>query len=900
MKRDPLDEQQKNEPIDTIRLTEKKRRQLHERILKAGKDVAPDPGKATHARSPVFLRKTTWQRTALTVGAALCAAWIGTSIFGSLQIFPHWGDRSSGDFSILSSAPGSRSSEATLSDPDENTGQSTSDLTPSTDSTPSSADSSPKPTAGQIKASVPSWYAPGSLSLMTLVHPNAYLGIPDTRSSATGGSFQRLSSSPTGPVNVGLSLGVARTTSPIVRLSSAAIVSRNLSLPAGMVSDPNRTRWADYVTLASAQTYPDESGLYFHLPDSRIIRFFYEAKAVLSKASKIPSGGYIQLLHSDPSTGHAIVEVRSASHATVGAFYFNYYDKRVAALPVEVVNSTFTISPDGHNLAMNLTDSQGMTELMLLDLSRKSPALTCVTDGRNGSFRPSERLFFTESGKYLVYGTADDTGNFFDANNVPYLAVYDIAKKNTIRTSGHFIRSIRDDAFLVLEKDGKGMVVRSDTGADAAGSLNLESWEAQRIQIDMVKIKGGAFRQTATKIPLFGIDSPALSFKEAGAVLVSGPYLYAYVAGSNVIQCLHTGTGDSFDIPIDMSFVNEIRGLKAKGLEATFYFTLSRDRSLLLLQYTAQAYQDEQAFGPYDMNDGFWEEFLASEDLSGLKDYVDGGNDLKLGEEYGESNPYVGTKRFYIVAGDGYTSLIAVSETDFKIAVEDYRDRSFTLYRAVNTEAWFAPPQLYDVTGDNPSIPVSSFRKRLSPSVTAQSSRERYAGLPRLAPYYDYADFYTAGALDPEKIRLWRLRPELADAAFSIRAGIADVASYVDGERFGSFITDREMLATLLTEIAALPGMKPLSDERAGLIRFPALGSSYWTGKERMEYYLSISAERRLSNAQYEVYGMHMGMDSEGRYYLYTQAGYWFLTKAQHDRLFTLCRTLHQAATLNP
>ncbi|MHB1455214.1 MAG: hypothetical protein ACYCYM_14855 [Saccharofermentanales bacterium] len=742
----------------------------------------------------------------------------------------------------------------------------------------------PKPTAGQAKTAVPSWYAPGRLSLLTLTHPNPSLATRDPLPSAASGTVRRLSFAQTAPA--------------ITRLSSAAVQSRSLSLPAGAVADPNRTRWADYVTLSSVKAYPDEDGLYFYMPDSRIIRFSYEAKAALAKASKIPSGGYIQLLYSDPSTGHAIIEVRSAAHVSTGAFYFNYNTKRTAALPLEVVNSTFTVSPNGHMLAMTITNSNSRSELVMLDLSQASPVLISITDGTGDSFKPSERFFFTDSGKYLVYGTADDTGRFFDDGNTPFLAVYNIAKRSAVRVSGHFVRSIRDDAYLVLEIGGKGIVVRSDTGVDVTGSVTLEAWESMRIQIGSVKIKGGAYRQTASEVSLFGFDSPALSYKEAGAAYASGPYLYIYNTGSDAILCLHIGTGSSFKVPVDAGFVNEVKGLKAKGLEATFYFSLSRDRTSLLLQYTASRYQDEEAFGPYYMNDGFWRAFLQSEDLQDLKDYVEGGKNLKLGEDF-ESNPYENTKRFYIVEGDGYTSLIAVSETDFKVAVEDYRDRTFTLYRAVNTEAWFAPPSLYDVTGDDPSIPTSSFRKRLPSSASAQTSRGLYADLTKLEPYYDYADFYRSGVLDPEKIRLWQLRPELADYEVSAHAGIADVDSQVDGAVFGYPIYDREPLAELFAEIVALSGFRLISDQFNGTARFPAIGSSYWTGKECMEYMVSLDADRRLSSRRIGVYEMNLGMNIEGRYYLYTHAGYCYLTKAQHDRLAALCKVIHEAAAAN-
>jgi hypothetical protein len=805
----------------------------------------------------------------------------GVAVVTTIGVLLFWGRKELPQHSGLSSVS---LTSSTASEHSASEAASIAEISESSDMSSSVAPTvggDPKPTNIPAKATVPSWYAPGRLSLLTLTHPNPYLAVPDLHPTVALNTIQRLSLRQTSPA--------------ITRLSSVAFQSRSLSLPEGATADPNRTRWADYVTLSSVQAYPGEDGLYYHIPDAKVIRFSYEAKAALSKASNIPSGGYIQLLYSDPSTGHAIVEVRSANHTTAGAFHFNYYSKRASTLPTEIVNSTYTVSPDGQLLAMNITNSQSRNELVMLDLSKDLPALSSITDGTGDSYKPSERLFFTDGGKLLIYGTADDDGNFFDDDNIPYLAVFDIAKRSTVRVNGHFVRSIRDDAYLVLERGGKGVVVRSASAEDVTSTVKLQDWESMRIQIDAVKIKGGAFRQTASEVSLLGFTSPGLSFKEAGAAYASGPYLYIYNAGESAIRCFHIGTGSSFTVPVDGGFFNEIKGLKAKGLEATFYFSLSRDRTMLLLQYTASRFQDEQAFGPYYNNDGFWRVFRESEDLAGLKDYVEGGKNLKLGEDF-ESNPFENTKRFYIVEGDGYTSLIAVSETDFKVAVEDYRDRTFTLYRAVNTEAWFVPPAIYDVSGDDPSIPSSIFRKRLPSGTSALDTRALYADLTRLEPYYDYADFYRSGVLDSEKIRLWQLRPEQATEAISIAAGIIDPETGSDGIVVGYMIYDRGPLVELLTEIAALPGYRPVSDIYSGKVRLPQRFESLWEGKERVEYIISMSAQRKTSTQRIGIYEMSFGTASDGRYYVLTHVGYCYITKAQHDRFVTLCNGLYDEA----
>ncbi len=724
------------------------------------------------------------------------------------------------------------------------------------DISPVSQSSGIDPTAAP-KASVPSWYSPGRLAVLTLTHPNPYMysAIP---------------------------------------LSVSITSSKGMSLPSGTVADPRRTKWADYVAIASSESYPNEDGLFYDLPNSRILRFSHEAAAALTKASKLPSGGYFQFLYTDPSTGHTVVEVRTAAHDSVGAFYFNFYSKKIVQLPDGFINCTYNmISPDGNKLAMIITNDQGLSELVILDISSGTPVRISVTDGQSGKYTPTERMFFTDSGKYLIYETAGEDGGFTDKDGLPYLAVYNIKTGKTVRIKGYFVRAVREDAFIVIERGGKGCVVSSDTGDDVSASFKPEIWESIRIQLDLVKIAGGSFRQNVSGVSLFGLDAPKISVKLAGAAAVSGPYLYVYNSGAQAIKCIHTGTGSSFDVPVDSAFVKEVNGLKSKGLEADFYFNVSSDRTFILLQYTAHAKQDEAVYGPYYHNYGFWKLFLESDDISDFSEYVDEGIGIKLGEG-AEVDLFKDTSRFYIVEGEGYTSLIAVDDRSCQIAVEDYRDRTFTLYRSDNTYPWLTPPAIYDVTGDDPSIPVSSFRRRLSPSASADSSRSLYASLKRLDPYYDYADFYTAGVLDNEKIRLWQFRPEMAEPENCLQCGITDVSTAVDGCLYGYFISDRETLRDLLTEICRLPEMKPLTDKISGKVKLPEQNSELWTGKERVDFVIRMDGDCKIIPRYQQICEIMPGIDRDGRYVMQTHAGYCYMTKSQYDRIISLCRLLYK------
>lgn len=817
---------------------------------------------------PLWLRLNSRQVAFPMMAVVLIVSLLGYSIMMDKFL----GSTVPGDKSIISTSSGSQqiNSDIISDDTISGSGNFTSGSSVSVISQTS--------TVGQTKINVPSWYKPGKLSLIAVTHPNKVLlwspEIPMARFSARINllSFPKIFMS----IN-----------------KFASYQSNTVTLPDGVMADPNRTRWADYLTLSAAKSYPNEDNLYYRLSDSKIIRFSYEAKTVLSKISAIPSGGYIQLLFSDPATGHSLVEVRSSSHMTKGLYYFNINNKKTVSLPVTIVNSIYTVSPDGERLAMVLTDTEGQTELVILDMSSGNPTLVTVTDGKGANLKPSERLFFTESGKHLIFGTADEKGNFFDEKNIPFLAAYNIQSKKTIRVHGNFVRTIRDEEYFVLERVGKGVVIRSDNAADVSDSLKLEPWESVRVQIDSVQIKGGAMRSNASKVSLFGISTPSISIKEAGAVFSSGPYLYTYKSGSSSVICQHTGTGDSFTVPISSAFVKDVSGLKAKGLEATFYFMLSRDQTMLLLQYTTAKYFDTINNGPYYYNDGFWRDFLEADDLLDFKDFVDNGKDLKLGLEQGyDPENFKNINRFYVVEGEGYTSLIAISEGDCKIAVEDYRDRTFTLYRPRRTEPWYAAPELFDISGDNPSIPKSSFRKKLSPTASAEKSRELYAGLGRLEPYYDYADFYTSGNIDSEKIRLWLLRPELADESVPQFSFIFEIDQESQSGDIGYDIYDKKLLKKLLTDIIAIPGAKPISDINKGLVNLPSLGYIKNKGLTRLEYNVHININNRLFKGTANCYKMDIGIDSAGRYFLRTDACYWFLTKAQHDNLISTLKQL--------
>ena len=471
-------------------------------------------------------------------------------------------------------------------------------------------------------------------------------------------------------------------------LSSSSTSGCNTAvLPADAVINVQKSCDANFIALSSSGEYPGGTGIYYDVKNGRLLCFSSLAKSAFQNAGLLPAGGYVQTHYDDPASGDCIAEVRTSQHQTAGFYFFNLYNQKIASFPIDLnQTATMILSPAKNCFCAIATNSSGLNEIFLIDVSNTAPKKINLSNNGAIHLKVSTQASFSPSGRFLLYGACDDNGQLYDENHVMNWALYNLETQKTIRLKGNFVRFIQNDQAVILENQGVGHIFDCKTGADITSSTKLENWQKWEVRVDVNGNSNSGFTQSARLIPLFGGGSVQTPVQNTGAVFTSDEYLYYYSAGEKAITCYSTDNGERFTVPLDEAFLREIQAIDQTATRIVYYIGMSGDKRKLLLFYSTEpkpagGNSGAEDPGAADSEIGFSDRdmtllFLQVSSLAEMKDFVDLNKDLKLGGLYDPAvNPYKNIDRYYIVQGEGYTSLIQFSEANFAlVAVEDYRD----------------------------------------------------------------------------------------------------------------------------------------------------------------------------------------------------------------------------------
>ena len=465
--------------------------------------------------------------------------------------------------------------------------------------------------------------------------------------------------------------------------------------------------------------------------------------------------------------------------------------------------------------------------------------------------------------------------------------------KTTKQFRGNLVNFINEDSAIVVQTKDGGVVYDPSTGEDITGKIELKNWQKYRVRIT----HGGdhiiGFKKSATLLPLFDEKEEIMPIKKVDVIATAKEYIYYYNNGEDYITCYSIENGKSFRVAVDQSFLKEAEGIDKTEGRVIYGLGLSRDETKLLLYYTIDTVE---YFGSNDT--GFIIEelgtiFRTSNSLKDIEAYVIAGKDLNPGYMYSdEYNPYKDIERFYLVKGDGYTSLHAISEGCSFVAVEDYRDRTFTLYVTYSGMPWLNKPEIYDGCLEDITIGRKPYRKVLAKEASQESTLQQYSYLKQRDPYYDYSEYYVDGKLDGDKFD--------RDKLFNVGLAYEALYAYIyDGKKvnnqayYGWDIIDRDTLGQLMTKVSELEGYQQPTAYDYRL--FP--GERYpEDNKGSRMYAITLSIDSGNAQLSEEQYFINIGISKEGKKYIETNAGYLYVKDDVYKELLDLCDILYESA----
>lgn len=740
---------------------------------------------------------------------------------------------------------------------------------------------------------IPEWYNPGKLTIMTLLKNSSG---PNISSRTNNEKSSQLVLPAIKPKAAGLEY--ARNLPEIKMMNSIQKLTNidngnnnNIILPDNSIINTNASCDADFISLASSVEYPGGIGIYYDIKNKRTICFSYKSKDAVIKAGLLPTGGYIQIIHENPASGNCVIEIRTADHKLIDFYFYNIYDNRFFKFPININQVPYlAYSPAKNYYAAAIGHPDLANEIILIDVSDGAPKKVSISNNDKVKFTASMQVEFSNTGNYLIYGVCDDNGQLYDENLVTNLAIYNIKEKTTIRIKGNFVRFLNDDHDILLENQGVGQVFDCNTGEDMTGKIKMMNWQKFKVCLLSEGNSYKGFTQSARLVPLFAGLTESTPIKTVSAIYNVDEYIYFYMAGDNFITCYSIDNGKRFTASIDEKFLEEIKSIDQTQTRIIYHIDMSIDRTKLLLMYTTDKV-DVSNYPDTEFSDerlGIL--FKEVSCLAELKSYVDSGKDLPIGTRYNPSdNPYKNMEKFYIVKGNGYSSLVMIADRGFAfVAVEDYRDGTFTLYSAFNMLPWDMYPEIYNGSFENTTIGIKPYRKQLNAIANQETTIQTFSYIKNLDPYYDYASFYTNGSLDKTKITIWLCRETLA---FESEGAYISDCVIVDGASYGKDIYDRDTLAKLMRKILTINNYITPSFNYD--TQFPNIGNPK-IGNGCLAYNISLSMKSDFTGRYNSVFGFNIGTNKDGKYFIWTPGGYAFLDISTYNEFVELCRTMYK------
>lgn len=555
---------------------------------------------------------------------------------------------------------------------------------------------------------IPAWYEPKELTLMSVVNtPSAEENPTAARSSDC----------------------------QLVPLSAAKTAeSVMLELPDGLSAI--EISQSDFIRLSAVGTdgpYYGKTNLYYDLKNKQVICLEDHANRIAQQHSLAGEDEKRHNVLCSPVYNRGVIQIQNTRNGNISSYlYLEDGNVRLLSVP-KATTMDMWLSSD-YRYVVFVISRTNAADIWVQDLSRPDAEPLNITKLNGRQYNANEfEITLSDSGRYILYYLTGSSERWI---------CYDLQKDHWFTGQGKVIRYVADDTGILVDTEKGGKIISTADGTDITDTVKLEKWETCQVMTNSYTLPQGHVNSIFVYSVMDEKRQLTKVISEANGYYVDGAYLYAFDAKRKAVICYSLQNGESFTVSVPQEFFDRL-AVQNKDDRYEVYYRLSAspDGRQLVLSYEIS---DAERTGDYSWSYQalLREEFWFSDSLEELKDWAEDAH------QNGE------LKMYY---GNGFSFLwVRFRSWDRSyIAVEDYRDRTFTLYQndlftSLNSFGIDIP------NGEYPDWP--GFRKALDSEASQERTKETYSFLPSDAAPVDYADFYTDGQLDDKKISAHMLK----------------------------------------------------------------------------------------------------------------------------------------------
>lgn len=737
--------------------------------------------------------------------------------------------------------------------------------------------------ASEQNLSIPEWYKPGRLNVLALLQKTKSTGV------STGIKTDLIQ-----PLGVHLT---AASSVPLVEVQDTALTPPEGYKYCGsaLVGD----RFIGLYTANQAEAHFECSSAYYDIEQKTIICFSHQAKQMLSAAGVLTKDSVVNNLMENPVNGNCLVRITDNAKKTSYIYACNA-DGSVEKLDLPFgFSSSFSIAVNSDHsygaLALTRENNAAYYRVWIIGFSGEKITMKEINKINGIDYQTGEDLRFTPNDRYLIYNIPTGNGKLYHFNAREQWFAYDTQTGTSVRGSGKFLRYIQEGSAAILETTSGGKVVDLSSGENLTKSADLQDWEKmQVVEMPVRSASHGDLREITLENVFDSKQERITVRKQVSVYLEKDGYIYSYLHREKNVECYSIQTGEKFTVPVSKKILDEVASY---GEKYRFYYSLSlnKDGTKVFLSYYAEEKQPEPA--TESVSENIVLAFRDANSLSDMESYIRKNFKAALSQSSQSSNSLsssfssstsstedeisselagIGVVRAeaQLVIGDGYSAVILRdSYRIYKVVVEDYRDDSFTMYQYdYSLDGFFT---VYD----DASLPAGiKFRKPLSAGANQQTTKKLYGDLPLAETMYDYAELYTNGKLDGNKVShvvFNRIADKKLVTEFAIGAYTED-----GGGRGASSCEDKTAMYNIL-KVLAKHDQYHIESDMAGFYRF-------WDPKK-----LKGSDTRYMLICSVGDYSRDviLGRDSNKKPFIcYSDAYYYYITEQEYADLSSQCK----------
>lgn len=686
---------------------------------------------------------------------------------------------------------------------------------------------------------IPDWYKPGSLVVNTIKMSGV------VSMSASAGNY-----------NISY---LGQSSAKTIKTDTGASKSTEIELPKGLEFSGSLNATLLEVKATSGE-HKGCSGLLYNTETGETLCLTHMFKNAAAAAGK--SYSHISLMYYQQDIKAAIFYASNNNGTKFKHIFFDIVKNTVNEIPATLDLLGFLISSDFHYIYFNdvdySVDGFNVYRLNLMDMEKGKEIISNVDGNSNGialgiSFSPEKKIIY-----YKIMNANRGIDKGADAR----WGIYNTETGNKLLIKGDIIRFADNDKIVAVQTADGVKLFDTYTGAEVSDTSRLQSYEQYSTEVNNKTLLSGGVVYTITLKPYLDSTKSTITVaKNVSNYLIEGDYVYTYVDGEDHLSVYTLNTFESFTVDVNETFLNTIERLK-NNYVVNYIIAINNSKTRILLTYVTSLKSQENV----DYKSLIYEAFPKSDSMDDLYEIINFG--CKNSDQF----------KATMYKGEGYNYLIINCGSYVMAAVEDYRDRTFTLYKLGLNYGYNGSEFIYgmfDICSYPDTKPnYEKYRRKLHPEASNEKTLSMFDFINVKNAFIDYAEFYHGDILDADKIFNYVNSPDY-------------ILKYMTTTNAMIYNDNTKNIFRQIIQIAGAQDLKVYS--------YPDIEKLFG------DYYVRSSTATHLIVCQYyyevvdrytHYYFFAVGISTEGKKYVKHNGKFAYIDDATYNKLCDLCSKL--------